>query len=127
MTQLTIGALAKTAGVHVETIRYYQRRGLIEEPERPAGGVRRYGPEAAARLRFIRRAQEIGFSLDEVKTLLVLAETPNCRGARTLATKKLALIESRIRDLGGMRQALVGLIRQCEAGRTRNCPKPRSR
>jgi MerR family transcriptional regulator, mercuric resistance operon regulatory protein len=121
MEELTIGRLAREADVHVETIRYYQRRGLLAEPKRPAGGIRRYGNEAVARLGFIRRAQELGFSLEEVKTLLVLAETPNCRGARTLAAKKLAMVESRLHSLERMRIALSSLIRQCEAGGARRC------
>ena len=119
---LTIGQVAKAAGVNVETIRYYQRLAILEEPEKPLGGVRRYADEAVARVCFIKRAQEIGFSLEEVKALLVLGETPNCRGARTLAARKLELVESRLRDLDRMRRALKGLIGQCDAGRERRCP-----
>ena len=122
MDDMTIGRLAKAAGVHLETIRYYQRRGLLAEPMRPAGGVRRYGKDAVARLGFIRRAQEVGFTLDEVKALLKLGETPSCRGARTLAAGKLELIESRLRDLERMRGALADLIGQCDAGHERHCP-----
>jgi MerR family mercuric resistance operon transcriptional regulator len=77
MAEMTIGALARAAGVGVETVRYYQRRGLLAEPLRPMGGIRRYRADAVARLGFVRRAQEVGFSLDEVKTLLMLGETPN--------------------------------------------------
>lgn len=122
MPGMTIGRLAKAGGVNVETIRYYQRRGLLAEPERPAGSVRRYGPEAAGRLAFIRRAQEVGFTLEEVRALLELAETPNCRGARKLAANKLVLVETRIRDLDRMRRALRSLVRQCDAGGARSCP-----
>ncbi|MEO8145221.1 MAG: MerR family transcriptional regulator [Betaproteobacteria bacterium] len=122
MDDMTIGRLAEAAGVHLETIRYYQRRGLLAEPKRPTGGIRRYGADAVARLGFIRRAQEVGFTLEEVKALLKLGETPSCRGARTLAAKKLELVESRLRDLTRMRGALADLIRQCDAGRERNCP-----
>lgn len=122
MGAMTIGKLAKAAGVGVETVRYYQRRRLLGEPGRPAGGVRRYGDDAVARIRFIRRAQEVGFALEDVKVLLVLGETPDCRGARALAAKKLGLVESRIRDLERMRQALGVLIQQCDAGGTRSCP-----
>ena len=121
MPEMTIGALAKAAGVGVETVRYYQRRGLLGEPGRPARGTRRYGDDAVARIRFIRRAQEVGFALEDVKVLLVLGETPDCRGARALAAKKLDLVESRIRDLERMRQALGVLIQQCDAGGTRSC------
>lgn len=126
MPGMTIGALAKAGGVNVETVRYYQRRGLLTEPARPAGSVRRYGPETADRLAFIRRAQDLGFTLQEVKVLLGLAETPNCRGARSLAAGKLVLVEKRIRDLDRMRGALRALIRQCDAGGMRSCPIIRS-
>ena len=122
MPGMTIGALAKAGGVNVETVRYYQRRGLLAEPARPAGSVRRYGTEAADRLAFIRRSQELGFTLQEVSALLGLAETPNCRGARGLAASKLVLVERRIRDLGRMRRALRVLIRQCDARGNRSCP-----
>lgn len=122
MPEMTIGALAKACGVGVETVRYYQRRGLLVEPRRPAGGVRRYGADAAGRLGFIRRAQDIGFALDEVKTLLMLGETPNCRGARMLASQKLEKIDSRLRDLQRVRQALTELIKRCDSGRARHCP-----
>lgn len=122
MAEMTIGALAKASGVGVETVRFYQRRGLLVEPGRPAGGVRRYGDDALARLAFIRRAQEVGFSLDEVATLLTLGETPSCRGARTLAAQKLDLVEARLRSLQRMKRALRGLIAQCDAGGERRCP-----
>ena len=122
MDALTIGKLARAASVHVETIRYYQRRGLLARPKRPVGGVRVYGADAVARLGFIRRAQEVGFTLDEVKSLLVLGETPNCRGARTLAAKKLETVTSRLQDLERMRRALAALVEQCDAGRGRHCP-----
>lgn len=122
MDALTVGRLAREAGVHVETIRYYQRRGLLAEPKRPAGGVRHYGEDAIARLGFIRRAQEVGFTLEEVKELLKLGEAPSCRGARTLAAKKLEMVESRLRDLERMRGALADLIGQCDAGGERRCP-----
>jgi len=95
MADMTIGALAKAAGVHVETVRYYQRRGLVAEPKRQAGSVRRYDDGAVKRLRFVRRAQELGFTLEEIKALVRLGETPSCRGARELAEEKLALVKSR--------------------------------
>jgi MerR family mercuric resistance operon transcriptional regulator len=122
MADMTIGALAKAAGVHVETVRYYQRRGLVAEPKRPAGSVRRYDDGAVKRLRFVRRAQELGFTLDEIKALVQLGETPSCRGARELAQKKLALVKSRLADLRRMEGALQGLVAQCERGRGRHCP-----
>ena len=122
MPQMTIGKLAQASGVHVETIRYYQRRGLLPEPPRPAGSVRRYGTDTVARLGFIRRAQELGFTLEEVKALLRLGETPNCRDARSLAAKKLSLVESRLAGLARMRTALRSLIVQCDRGGARRCP-----
>ena len=121
MDSLTIGQLAHEAGVHLETIRYYQRRGLLAQPKRPARGVRRYSIEAVKRLGFIRRAQEVGFTLDEVRTLLKLGETPNCRGARELAADKLSHVEARIANLDRMRIALRSLITQCDAGGARRC------
>ena len=122
MSEMTIGRLAKAAGSHIETIRYNQRRELLDEPRRPAGGVRRYGEEAAARLRFIRRAQDIGFSLDEVKVLLRLERTPGCRDARALAANKLAAVDKRIADLQQVKTALRRLVSQCDAGGERSCP-----
>jgi MerR family transcriptional regulator, mercuric resistance operon regulatory protein len=107
--QMTIGRLAAAAGVHVETIRYYQRRGLLPEPKRPAGGVRRYGEDAAARLRFIKRAQDIGFTLDEVAELLKLER--GCRDAHDLAAAKLVGVERRLADLKRIRKTLRGAHR----------------
>lgn len=120
--EMTIGALARAAGVGVETIRFYQRRGLLAEPDRPTGGIRRYGADSISRLGFIRRAQEVGFSLDDVAALLKLGQTPNCRGARTLAVGKLELVEARMQSLQRMEQALRNLIAQCDTGGERRCP-----
>lgn len=121
--QLTIGRLAKAAGVNVETIRYYQRRGLVDEPEKPLGGHRRYAPSAASRVRFIKRAQQLGFTLEEVTALLLLEDGQSCRQTRLLAERKLNLIEERISDLTRMRRLLKELIEECMAGqRPRSCP-----
>ena len=121
--QLTIGSLAQAAGVNVETIRYYQRRGLLDEPAKPLGGHRRYAPAAAARVRFVKRAQQLGFTLEEVKGLLRLEDGQSCRETRLLAEHKLALIEVRIGDLTRMRRLLKGLISECTGGRRpRSCP-----
>jgi len=122
MKEMTIGALAKACGVGVETVRYYQRRGLLAEPLRAQGGVRRYGADAMARLGFIRRAQDVKFTLDEIKILLRLGEIPNCRGARTLAAQKLEVVNVRLRELRRISRALTDLIGQCDAGRERRCP-----
>lgn len=122
METLTIGRLASEAGVHVETIRYYQRRGLLAEPRRPAGGVRRYGDDAVTRLSFIRRAQEIGFTLEEIRQLIRISETPDCRSARDIAARKLGVVRTRLNDLERVRKALAALISQCDSGRRRSCP-----
>ena len=121
--ELSIGRLAKAAGVNVETIRYYQRRGLMDEPCKPQGGHRRYAPSAAWRVRFIKRAQQLGFTLEEVTALLRLEDGQSCRETRLLAEHKLALIEERIADLNRMRRMLKGLIAECALGKgPRSCP-----
>ncbi|MBL8447977.1 MAG: MerR family DNA-binding protein [Zoogloeaceae bacterium] len=112
---LTIGRLAGAAGVGVETVRYYQRRGLIGTPH-GAAGVRRYGKAELARLRFIRHAQRLGFSLDEVAGLLDLDEMTDRNAARKAALDKLGEIEEKIHRLETMRRALADLVRCCEAG-----------
>jgi MerR family mercuric resistance operon transcriptional regulator len=121
--KLTIGRVAQAAGVNVETIRYYQRRGLLDEPEKPLGGHRRYAVSAPRRVRFIKRAQQLGFTLQEVKGLLLLEDGQNCRETRLLAEHKLAVVEARLADLSRMRRLLTGLIAECEEGkRPRSCP-----
>ncbi|MGF6092296.1 Hg(II)-responsive transcriptional regulator [Pseudomonas sp. 18173] len=115
-TGLSIGKLAQAAGVNIETIRYYQRRGLLDEPPKPLSGFRRYLPEQVKRLRFIKRAQALGFTLDEVRALLTLDAACTCSETRALAVRKLALIERKIADLVAMRQVLGGLVEQCDAG-----------
>ncbi len=123
MDHLTIGQVAKAAGVHKETIRYYQSVGLVAEPRRAPGSVRRYGAATVARLHFIKRAQQLGFTLEEVGKLLLLEDGQNCGETRNLATRKLALIQERIADLNRMRRLLQGLIGECEKGkRPRACP-----
>ena len=114
--QLTIGKLAKAAGVNIETIRYYQRRGLLDEPVKPVGGHRRYSADEAKRVRFIKRAQALGFTLAKVGGLLTLDDACACKETRALATRKLALIEQKMADLAAMRQVLDGLVQQCDAG-----------
>ncbi len=109
----TIGQLAREAGVNVETVRYYQRLGLIPEPAKRAQGYRRYSSETVARLRFIRRAQRLGFTLKEISELLEL-EDGKCKEARTLAEEKRAVIDAQIGDLSAMRRELERLIRACK-------------
>lgn len=115
-TDLTIGKLADAAGVSVETIRYYQRRGLLDEPAKPLGGHRRYPDEMVKRLRFIKRAQALGFTLTEVGGLLTLDASCTCAETRALAERKLALIEQKMVDLAAMQHVLGDLVQQCDAG-----------
>ena len=123
MENLTIGQVAAEAGVNKETIRYYQRLGLVAQPVRPPGSVRRYGAGTIARLRFIKRAQELGFTLEEVKSLLTLEEAQDCRTTRLLAERKLAIIEERMAGLERMRRSLAALVGECRRGkRPRRCP-----
>jgi MerR family transcriptional regulator, mercuric resistance operon regulatory protein len=119
----TIGALAKQAGVHLETIRYYQRRALVGEPDRPLGGIRRYTEDHVRRLRFIRHAQELGFSLDEIGELLKLEDGAHCREARTLGERRLADVRKKLADLQRIEAALAGLVDRCGAARGKlRCP-----
>jgi len=118
---MTIGTLAKEARVNVETVRYYQRRRLLGVPARPTGGVRRYGEDALARIGFIKRAQDLGFTLDEIAALLRLERFSACRPARALAAKKLALVDARLHDLGRLKAVLEELIARCDAGAARGC------
>ena len=121
--KLTIGQVAAGASVHVETIRYYQRLGLIGEPPRPPGGIRHYGAATVARLCFIKRAQQLGFSLDEVQSLLALEDGQSCRETRALAEAKLAVIEARLTDLRRMQKSLRTMIAECASGKLpRTCP-----
>ena len=111
---LTIGTLAKQGGVNVETIRYYQRRGLLREPVKPHGGFRHYPPDSVKRVHFIKRAQALGFTLEEIAGLLVLDERKACRETRGIAAHKLELIEEKIADLMEMKKALSRLVRACD-------------
>ena len=120
---LTIGRVAAAAGVNVETVRFYQRLGLLTEPIRPPGGVRRYGSEFVARLRFIKRAQQLGFSLADIQRLMVLEDPQSCGKARSLAAEKLALVEARLADLKRMRGVLKDLMARCDLRRGKvACP-----
>jgi MerR family mercuric resistance operon transcriptional regulator len=112
--------LAKAAGVNVETIRYYQRRGLIVEPSKPFGGQRRYPAKIAAQLTFIRRAQQLGFSLEEVKTLLRHEDGRGARETRALAERKLEVLDSRITEMTAMRRKLKRLVEASRTGATRD-------
>lgn len=120
---LTIGALADAAGVNVETVRYYQRRGLLRQPDKPGGGIRRYGDDDVARLRFVKAAQRLGFSLDEIAGLLTLDDGTHCREARELAEHKLDDVREKLAQLHAIESALVGVVRQCSRSRGKvSCP-----
>ncbi|MCI4440560.1 Hg(II)-responsive transcriptional regulator [Tibeticola sp.] len=112
---MTIGALAQAAGVNVETIRFYQRRGLLRAPERTEGRIRRYGAPALGRLRFIKAAQRLGFSLDEVAELLRLEDGTHCAEASLLAAQKLRDVRERLADLQRMESVLSRLLHACQS------------
>src|SRR5438128_889028 len=125
MQSLTIGHLAKETGVNLETVRYYERRGLLPKPPRTASGYRLFPAEATQRLRFIRRAQELGFSLTEIRELLALRVSPRTSRAeiRKRAEGKLADIENKIKSLESMRKSLRKLTSSCAGcGPISKCP-----
>jgi MerR family transcriptional regulator, mercuric resistance operon regulatory protein len=118
---LTISKLAAAGGVGVETIRFYQRKRLLDVPPR-AGGIRRYGSEDVRRLRFIRQAQSAGFKLAEIKELLALDSGDDRSRARELATIRIAALDREIAELQRARRALERLARECRAGGSGPCP-----
>lgn len=126
MEMMRIGEFAKKAGVNVQTVRYYERRGLLPEPERRDSGYREYPPECLDRLQFIRRSQELGFTLSEIEELLTLRTDPRTTAAdvKARAEAKIADIETRIQDLRQIQHALQDLAGQCrgEHGPTGDCP-----
>ena len=122
---LTIGRLAREAGVNLETVRFYERRGLLPKPPRSASGYRLFPADAARRLRFIRRAQELGFSLVEIRELLSLRVSPTAKSAdvRRRAEAKIADIDAKIRTLDSMKRTLRKLTNVCEGcGPIAKCP-----
>lgn len=127
MTSVTIAGLARQGGVGVKTVRYYQRRGLLDVPARSGGsdlggGIRRYGADHVDRLRFIRSAQSAGFTLDEIGELLALDATDDRERARFLATTRLAALNQKIAELQAARDALEKLARRCASGSVGKCP-----
>ncbi|MBW8269628.1 MerR family transcriptional regulator [Caldovatus aquaticus] len=120
---IAIGALSRRTGCHVETIRYYERIGLLPAPAR-RGRYRLYGAADVARLAFVRRARELGFTLEEVRALLALAAEGEgaCAEARELAAAHLADVRARIADLRAMEAALAEAVRRCDAGEAPGCP-----
>ncbi|MCC7003093.1 MAG: MerR family transcriptional regulator [Gemmatimonadaceae bacterium] len=121
--EFTIGVFAAEAGVTVETIRFYQRKGLIREPSRALGGIRRYDASDIARVRFVKAAQNLGFSLDEIASLLRLEDGAHCDEARVVAEEKLAGVRVRLADLRRIETVLGMLVDECcaLAGHVR-CP-----
>ncbi|RIK36797.1 MAG: heavy metal-responsive transcriptional regulator [Chloroflexi bacterium] len=125
MDTLTIGQLAGCAGVNLETIRYYERRGLLPEPPRRASGYRAYPPESLARIRFIKSAQALGFTLEEIHHLLSLRvhAGTSCEQVRQQAEQKLAEVTQKIQALQELQQALVTLTEACaQGGPQGECP-----
>jgi len=125
MRPLTIGKVAKLSGVGVETVRFYEREGLIPDPPRRESGYRQYPEETVSRIRFIKRAKELGFSLKEIKELLFLSSDPSatCGDIRKRAKSKIADIDARIQTLRKMKIALSQLTATCSGiGPTTECP-----
>lgn len=112
---LTIGAFARDAGVTVETIRFYQRRGLVPEPARSFGRIRYYDESDVARVRFIKAAQQLGFTLDEIEGLLRLEDGTHCDEARRLGAEKLSVVRAKLAELARMETVLSALVSACSA------------
>ena len=124
MDQLTIGELAKRARVNLETIRYYERKGLLPEPPRSTSGYRAFPPDSVRRVRFIKQAQELGFSLKEIKELLALQIDPQSTSAdvRKRTETKIADIEEKMKILRAMKKSLTDLTNACNGkGSAREC------
>jgi Hg(II)-responsive transcriptional regulator len=122
---MRIGEVAGQVGVNPQTLRYYERRGLLDEPPRAPGGYRDYPPTAVELLRFVKRAQQLGFTLDEVEELLHLDQggPDSCDAARAVALARKADLEARIADLQRMRDSLADLLTTCDLPRgERSCP-----
>lgn len=118
---VTISQLAASADVHVETVRYYQRRGLLPEPSKPAGSIRRYGRGDIIRLQFIRRAQMMGFSLEEIVGLLEVRGRHACEQTRQLTELKLIDVRRRLTELKQLEQGLIALVADCAQVRSGDC------
>jgi MerR family transcriptional regulator, mercuric resistance operon regulatory protein len=127
MASITIAGLAREGGVGVETVRYYQRRGLLRTPGKSggsalSGGIRRYDADDVRRLRFIRQAQAAGFTLEQIGELLDLDAGEDRARARTLAAGRIAALDAKIAELQAAREALSGLAEACAEGRAGPCP-----
>ena len=118
----SISQLAKSAGVNVETIRYYERKGLIEQPQKPNQGYRRYPEETLAKIMFIKRAQHLGFTLAEINTLVELGSGA-CHEVQHLSEHKLDIIQTKIKDLKQLEKSLKQLVTSCQSNpETASCP-----
>lgn len=123
MNSIGIGTLAKRAGVSIDTVRYYEKSGLLSPESRLASGYRRYGDEQVSRLRFIRRAQELGFTLKDIRDLLGISKQRDVAKVKRAAEKKLADVEARLVALTRMRDGLATLVATCPGhGRAADCP-----
>ena len=122
--RLAIGALSRRTRVKIETVRYYERIGLLPPPARSEGGHRLYGGGHLMRLNFVRRARDLGFTLDEVRALLALAEKRDrpCAEASEVASGHLSDVRTKIADLRAMERALVAMVARCAEGSTPECP-----
>lgn len=119
---LTIAGVARAAGVGVETVRFYERRGLIAQPTKVNGAYRRYGSEHARRIRFVKRSQELGFTLDEIESLLRLEDGTDRRSIQKIATARLEQVRERITDLRRIERTLNHLLEDCRNGAGHRCP-----
>lgn len=121
---LSIGEVARLVGVSVETVRFYEREGLLAEPDRKSSGYRQYEVEAVERLRFIKQSKELGFTLKEIKELLALRHAPGCpcEEVRDKAVAKIEDIRSKIRALRSLERALVRLAKACDEAGGVECP-----
>jgi len=120
--KLTIGHIARAAGVNIETVRYYQRRGLVSLPPKRTRGFRYYTPETAGRVRFIKRAQALGMSLKEVQRLIRIDAKGACKETRALAVAKLIIVESKLVELARLRDVLRDLVAECDQPHGASCP-----
>ncbi|HEU0218826.1 MAG TPA: helix-turn-helix domain-containing protein [Stellaceae bacterium] len=124
-SELSIGELSRRTECNIETIRYYERIGLLPSPRRPGGRFRRYDNDDVSRLSFVRRARQLGFTLDDVRELLRLAaggDPDTCAEARRIAVGHVAAIKAKISDLQAMKRVLSDAVRRCDAGQLPGCP-----
>ncbi len=122
---IQIGELSRRTGCNIETIRYYERIGMLPRPSRSASRYRLYADPDVLRLRFVRRARELGFTLDEVRALLALSaeqDGETCVEVRAVAVRHLADVRAKVADLRAMERVLVDAVRQCDAGKLPGCP-----